>query len=75
MLYDGECPICAKEIGFLQFLQRNRTDKADFVDISLPEYDESRYGVSYETAMAEMTVIDENNKASDLSVCKVIKKY
>lgn len=70
LLYDGECPICVKEIGFLQFLQRNRTDQADFVDISLPEYDESRYeGVSYET---EMTVIDENNKASDLSVCEVL---
>lgn len=63
VLYDGECPICVKEISLLQFLQRNRTDKVDFVDISLLEYDESRYeGVSYETAMAEMTVIDENNK-------------
>ncbi|XP_056588266.1 uncharacterized protein LOC130408837 [Triplophysa dalaica] len=63
VLYDGGCPICVKEIVFLQFLQRNRTDKVDFVDISLTEYDESRFeGVSYETAMVEMTVIDENNK-------------
>lgn len=37
------------------------------MDISLTEYDESRFeGVSYETAMVEMTVIDENNKASEL---------
>ncbi|XP_016320508.1 uncharacterized protein At5g50100, mitochondrial-like [Sinocyclocheilus anshuiensis] len=57
MLYDGECPICVKEI---RFLQRNRADKVDFVDISLPEYDGSKYeGVSYEMAMEEMTVIDE----------------
>lgn len=62
VLYDGECPICVKEISFLQFLQRKRADKVDFVDISLAEYDESKYGVSYEKAMKEMTVIDKNNK-------------
>ncbi|KAI7789781.1 hypothetical protein IRJ41_003481 [Triplophysa rosa] len=57
VLYDGECPICVKEISFLQFLKRNRTDKVDFVDISLTEYDESRFeGVGYETAMVEMTI-------------------
>lgn len=62
VLYDGECPICVKEISFLQFLQRKRADKVDFVDVSLAEYDESKYGVSYEMAMKEMTVIDKNNK-------------
>jgi len=35
------------------------------VDISLPEYDGMKYGVSYEIAMEEMTVIDTNNKVSD----------
>ncbi|CAM4680834.1 unnamed protein product [Leuciscus chuanchicus] len=62
VLYDGECPICVKEISFLQFVQRNRAEKVDFVDISLPEYDGTKYGVSYEIAMEEMTVIDTNNK-------------
>ncbi|KAG1961977.1 DUF393 domain-containing protein [Pimephales promelas] len=62
VLYDGECPICVKEIRLLQFLQRNRAEKVDFVDISLPEYDGMKYGVSYEIAMEEMTVIDTNNK-------------
>lgn len=66
VLYDGECPICVKEISFLQFLQRKRADKVDFVDVSLAEYDESKYGVSYEMAMKEMTVIDKNNKVSDM---------
>ncbi|KTF82104.1 hypothetical protein cypCar_00034865 [Cyprinus carpio] len=51
VLYDGECPICVKEISFLQFLERDRTEKVDFVDISLPEYEESKYRVSYEMAM------------------------
>ncbi|XP_061909265.1 uncharacterized protein LOC133653707 [Entelurus aequoreus] len=63
VLYDGRCPICVKEIQVLQFLQKNKPDKVDFVDISLPGYDGSKYnGVSYEAAMEEMHVIDENNE-------------
>lgn len=62
VLYDGQCPICVTEIRFLQFLQRKRSDKVDFVDISLPGYDGGKYnGVSYEMAMEEMHVIDEFN--------------
>lgn len=62
VLYDGLCPICAAEIRFLQFVVRKRPRKVDFVDISLPGYDGAKYnGVSYEMAMAEMHVIDENN--------------
>ncbi|KAG9269542.1 hypothetical protein AMEX_G16589 [Astyanax mexicanus] len=63
VLYDGECPICVKEIEVLRFVQKNRTGKVEFVDISVPEYDGGRYrGVSYEVAMKEMTVIDENDE-------------
>ncbi|XP_072553315.1 uncharacterized protein [Salminus brasiliensis] len=63
VLYDGECPICVKEIELLRLVQKRRAGSVDFVDISLPEYDERRYGgVSYEVAMKEMTVIDENDK-------------
>lgn len=68
VLYDGECPICVKEIQFLQYLQRNRPGKVDFVDISLQCFDEEKYGgISYEMAMDEMHVIDENNKVNSLS--------
>ncbi|XP_054631120.1 uncharacterized protein LOC129180708 isoform X2 [Dunckerocampus dactyliophorus] len=63
VLYDGLCPICVTEIRFLQFLQRDKPGKVDFVDISLPGYDGAKYkGVSYEAAMEEMHVIDENNE-------------
>lgn len=62
VLYDGLCPICVTEIKFLQFLQRNRSDKVDFIDISLPGYNGAKYkGISYELAMEEMHVIDEKN--------------
>lgn len=60
VLYDGLCPICVTEIRFLQFLQRKKTEKVDFIDISVPGYDGEKYkGVSYEMAMEEMHVIDE----------------
>ncbi|XP_074538118.1 uncharacterized protein LOC141799703 [Halichoeres trimaculatus] len=60
VLYDGLCPICVTEIRFLQFLQREKPKKVDFIDISLPGYDGEKYkGVSYEMAMEEMHVIDQ----------------
>ncbi|TNN73524.1 putative mitochondrial protein [Liparis tanakae] len=63
VLYDGLCPICVTEIQFLQFLQRNRSVKVDFVDISLPVYAAEKYkDVGYETAMEEMHVIDEKDE-------------
>ncbi|KAM9855262.1 uncharacterized protein ACBR49_001504 [Aulostomus maculatus] len=63
VLYDGLCPICVTEIRFLQFLQRNNPRKVDFVDISLPGYDGVKYkGVTYEKAMDEMHVIDEEDE-------------
>ncbi|XP_054631121.1 uncharacterized protein LOC129180708 isoform X3 [Dunckerocampus dactyliophorus] len=47
----------------VKFLQRDKPGKVDFVDISLPGYDGAKYkGVSYEAAMEEMHVIDENNE-------------
>lgn len=62
VLYDGLCPICVTEIRFLQFLQRKRPGKVDFIDISVPGYDGAKHnGVSYEMAMGEMHVIDEKN--------------
>jgi len=63
VLYDGLCPICVTEIRFLQFLQKNRAVKVDFVDISLPDYDETKYkNISYEAAMKEMHVINEKDE-------------
>lgn len=63
VLYDGLCPICVTEIRFLQFLQKKRSDRVDFIDISLPGYDGAKYkDVSYEMAMEEMHVIDEKDE-------------
>lgn len=63
VLYDGLCPICVTEIRLLQFLQRNKPGKVDFIDISLPGYNGEKYkDISYDMAMEEMHVIDEKDE-------------
>ncbi|XP_039459982.1 uncharacterized protein At5g50100, chloroplastic-like isoform X2 [Oreochromis aureus] len=47
----------------VRFLQRNRPEKVDFIDISLPGYDGTKYkDITYEMAMKEMHVIDKKDK-------------
>lgn len=51
MLYDGDCPLCMREVNML----RNRDKgigKIDFVDISSPEYSaKDNSNISYEQVM------------------------
>ncbi|GLC37420.1 hypothetical protein PLESTB_001589300 [Pleodorina starrii] len=51
LLYDGDCPLCLKEVNFLR--SRNQAGKVVFVDIASPEYDPAQNaGISFEQAMA-----------------------
>ena len=60
ILYDGECSICRVEINLLQKFASK--EHLEYVDITSPNYDPSLYnGVTYEDAMKEMHVI-ENDK-------------
>jgi predicted DCC family thiol-disulfide oxidoreductase YuxK len=43
VLYDGECPLCAREIRFLERRDRKR-QRVQFEDISAPDFDAGRYG-------------------------------
>ncbi|KXZ46868.1 hypothetical protein GPECTOR_40g602 [Gonium pectorale] len=50
LLYDGECPLCLKEVNFLR--SRNQANKVDFVDIAGPDYSPAdNAGISFERAM------------------------
>jgi hypothetical protein len=81
MLYDGECPLCMKEVNFLQ--QRDAGAGAiDFVDIAASGYSPSQNaGLEYETVMGEIhallpdgTIIVKVRSGVftyDLSGCKV----
>lgn len=46
LLYDGECPFCRREVDWLK--RRNRRLLLRFEDISDPQFDPGRYGLTRE---------------------------
>lgn len=48
MLYDGDCPLCMREVNMLRKRDKDQ-NKIGFVDISSPEYSANdNAGISYE---------------------------
>ena len=43
VLYDGECPLCVREIRFLERRDGGRL-RLEFEDIASPSFDPSKYG-------------------------------
>lgn len=57
LLYDGECPLCVREVNFLTFRDAGRGLVA-FVDIAADDYNaEANGGVDYETAMGRIHAV------------------
>lgn len=57
LLYDGECPICKKEICILQ--RKDRQTKISFIDISSKEFSPFKHhNIDYDTAMSQIHAID-----------------
>jgi predicted DCC family thiol-disulfide oxidoreductase YuxK len=57
MLYDGECPLCMREVEMLMNRDKGN-NKIDFVDIASSEYDPSdNAGITFEEAMKEIHAI------------------
>ena len=52
VLFDGECPLCAREVAFLE--RRNAKGRAAFEDIAAPEFDAGRYGLDQATVMGRI---------------------
>ena len=53
VLYDGDCPLCAREIATLRRLDRGR-GRIDFEDIAATGFDATRYGVDRAELMARI---------------------
>lgn len=53
VLYDGDCPLCSREIDFLTARDRGRGQIA-FEDIASPEFDPSRYGLEAADVVARI---------------------
>lgn len=52
VFYDGECPLCVREIRLLRRLDRR--GRIGFVDIAEPGFDPSPLGVDHATLMAKI---------------------
>jgi predicted DCC family thiol-disulfide oxidoreductase YuxK len=52
VFYDGDCPLCVREIRLLQKLDRRRS--IQFTDISQPSFDPERYGRTRSTFMGHI---------------------
>ncbi|MBM0741574.1 DUF393 domain-containing protein [Phormidium sp. CLA17] len=57
LLYDGECPLCMREVNFLQKRDAGR-ELVAFVDIAADDYTaEANGGVDFETAMGRIHAV------------------
>lgn len=57
LLYDGECPLCMREVNFLRQRDAGR-GFVEFVDIAQDDYNpESNGGVDFETAMGRIHAV------------------
>ena len=56
LLFDGGCPLCVREVRFLQ--RRDRQARLAFVDIDASDYDAAAHaGISYRVAMGRIHAI------------------
>jgi len=53
ILYDGECPLCAREVAMLRRMDRGR-GRVGFEDIAAPDFDAARYGRTHAELMARI---------------------
>jgi predicted DCC family thiol-disulfide oxidoreductase YuxK len=53
LLYDGECPLCMREVRMLARLGRKR-GRLVLEDIAAPDFDASRYGRTFEQLMGQI---------------------
>lgn len=53
VLYDGDCPLCSREIDFLETRDRGR-GKIAFEDIAAPSFDPDRYRLEPADLMARI---------------------
>ena len=53
LLYDGDCPLCSREVAMLRRRDRGR-GRLGLVDIAAQDFDAARYGRSQESLMARI---------------------
>ena len=52
LFYDGECPLCSREVGWLA--SRDRAGRVAFIDIAAPDFDAQAVGKSMDELMGSL---------------------
>lgn len=52
VFFDGDCPLCKREMGLMQRLDKRRQIR--FTDISAPEFHADHFGLTFDDFMAEI---------------------
>lgn len=71
LLFDGECPLCVKEVKFLRSraASQNTPDAIEFVDIAAPDYSpEQHAGIGYEEAMGRIHAVTPDGVVTGVEV-------
>ena len=69
IFFDGECPLCKREVDFLQ--SKNQKGTLSFIDINTSDFSSDlKYGITYKQAMDRIHAMK-----SDGSVIKDIKVF
>ena len=53
ILYDGECPLCSRELAMLKRIDRRR-GRLGAIDIAAADFEASRYGLDLDTLMGRI---------------------
>ncbi|MCH9685299.1 MAG: DUF393 domain-containing protein [Deltaproteobacteria bacterium] len=61
VFFDGECPLCVREIGMLRRLDRKH-QRIAFTDITAPTFEASAYGKTMEGLMGTIQGRDEQGE-------------
>ncbi|XP_027126520.1 uncharacterized protein At5g50100, chloroplastic isoform X2 [Coffea arabica] len=72
MLYDGECPLCMKEVNMLR--ERNKSfGTIKFVDISSDDYSpEKNQGLDYKTVMGRIhAILSDGTVVTDVEIATI----
>jgi predicted DCC family thiol-disulfide oxidoreductase YuxK len=60
VFFDGSCSVCAAKMELIR--RKDHAGRLHFVDISLPGFDPSPYGITLAAFMHEMHAIDRKNQ-------------
>jgi predicted DCC family thiol-disulfide oxidoreductase YuxK len=55
LLYDGDCPLCSREVAMLRRLDRR--SRIQFDDIAAPDFDPARYGLGAHQVLARIHAV------------------